>query len=210
MEKILENIQPQPIYLSQMEVTKTLTFHRKFFGQELNNLLGEEWLMKRKVMLLAILIGTALLITLAVQYSTHAQQQRGEGGGGRRRQGGSQMVTRMMPLEAAWSYISFEMDVADDALPKIRAIFQKTWNTRKEMAKEMADGGGGREAMQEMQSVAEKAIMDMAMQLTDVMTPEQMEKLDKWQKAYQEQAQRQRRGGANSGGGGRQRGGAQN
>jgi hypothetical protein len=117
-----------------------------------------------------------------------------------------------LPLEASFAYICFELKVSNEALLKVRDIYQKAWTSRKELNRKMRDSmsGGDREAMrevmQEMRSAVEEIRNGMAEKLKDCLTPEQEEKLVKWEKAYRErtqQAQQRQR----AGGGGRQRGG---
>ncbi len=180
--------------------------------------------MKQRIFLLVLFICAAFLITLAIQHTTQAtaQQDRGgrQGGG---RQGGDrggrfnvdQSVPRMLPLEAWWAHISFQMNVSDEALVKGRDIFQKSWSeraalVRKARESDASDREAMREAMQEMRSAIEEIKNKMDEKLKDALTPEQLEKLSKYQEAYQERARGSRRsfGGRQrpeGGGGGRSR-----
>ena len=184
-------------------------------------------MMKRRIMLLVIFICAAFLITLAVQYSTQAQDtgdsqegdragRRGGDRGGRPRMMG-QSVPRMLPLEAWWAHISFQMKISDEALVKSRGIFQKSWSERTALVKKMgesdtSDREAMREAMQGTRSEIEGIRNKMDEKLKDVLTPEQLKKFSKYQKAYQERAESSRRstGGGRrpqgEGGGGRSRG----
>ena len=169
--------------------------------------------MKRRIMLSAMVISVAFLVTLAVQYSTQAQEEQG-GDSGERRGGGrmnmGQTVTRMLPLEASFAYISFEMKITDEALLKVRAVYQKAWTERKELAKKVnesgasGDRGGMRAAMRDMRSASEGIREEVAEKLQDILTPEQLEKFARWEEVYREQIQRFRRGfgGGRPGGGG--------
>ena len=188
-------------------------------------------MMKRRIMLLVIFICAAFLVTLAIQYSTQAQQAQDTGarggrqGGREDRQSGrgarpsmGQSVPRMLPLEAWWAHMSFQMNVSDEALVKGRDIFQKSWNERTALMKKMGESDASdreamREAMQGARSTIEGIRSKMDEKLKDVLTPEQLEKFSKYQKAYQERAESSRRptGGGRrpqgEGGGGRSRGG---
>ena len=177
-------------------------------------------MMKRRIMLLVILICAAFLITLAVQYSTQAQDtgesqegdragRRGEDRGGRGARNMGQSVPRMLPLEAWWAHMSFQMKISDEALVKSRQIFQKSWSKRTALVKKMGESeASDREAMRELTQGARadiKAIKSkMDEKLKDVLTPEQLKKFSTYQKAYAERAQGSRR--SRGEGGGRSRG----
>lgn len=148
--------------------------------------------MKRRTLLLVSCIGIALLIALALQHSTQAQRERQPGQQGRQRQQMSpgQTMSRMLPLEASWAQISFELDVADDALPKVRKIYQEAWAGRKALVKKTEEASGDRQVMQSMRSDVQKLQSDIKKKLRDVLTAEQLEKLDQWEKENQAQTRR--------------------
>ena len=163
--------------------------------------------MKRRVMILAVLICAAFLITMAIQYTTHAQEstqsaeQRPGGrpgggpGGGRMGQNAGQFAVRMLPLEATWAQVSLEMDLTDEALVKARAIYKKAWKDRKGLIKTMQDAGGDREAMRNARSTAENIQAEIATKLADVLTPKQMEWLKDYEEKYREQSRQSFGGG---------------
>lgn len=82
--------------------------------------------MKNKFLLLIF-----LLIIIIVVATTQAQQQ------GRQprsdRSAISPQLASALPLEASWFYVSFELDIDDNDLPKIRKIYQDAYNSRKEL-----------------------------------------------------------------------------
>ena len=182
--------------------------------------------MKRSITLLVIFICTAFLITLAIQHYTQAVGQEDTGatqegdrtgsrrGGDRGGRSMVQAVPRMLPMEAWWAHLSFQMNVSDEALVKSRDIFQKSWNERTALVKKVRENDASdreamREAMQEVRSEIEGIRNKMDEKLKDVLTPEQLKKFNKYRETYQERARSSRRasgGGRPRGeGGGRQR-----
>jgi len=162
-------------------------------------------LVKRSSVLLIAAIALVVLVTLIAQYSTEAQFPGGGGGpGGNRagggapggRPGGFDMKSMIMnSLESSWAYISFEMELDDAMMPKVRKVFKEQWDAQKKMAEEMGDSAGGgdpMQAMQEMNSEVDKLKEKRNGKLKDILSTEEMEKFTKWEKA-QSQTQRRRR-----------------
>lgn len=145
--------------------------------------------MKRRITLLAICIGIALLITLAVQHSTQAQRQRRQErpGGAAGRPAGGMLMMRMLPLETSWAQVSFELGVADEALSRARKVYQEAWAGRKELMKKLDDARGDRNVMRSARTDGDKLKSDLDKKLKDILTAEQLEKLAKWEKERQEQ-----------------------
>jgi len=142
--------------------------------------------MKRGTILLAIFIGIALIITLMIQHSTHAQRSDASGDrSSRRRFSGGQMMSRMLPMEEMWSQMSFELGVSDEVLPQVRKICQETWIGRKKLIKKMADAGGDRTVLRSIRPDVEKLKADMMGKLRDVLTVTQLEKFAAWEKQYE-------------------------
>ena len=139
--------------------------------------------MRRRITLLAICIGVALLITLAIQHSTEAQRE-GRAGGGPR---GAFMLARTLPLDASWAQVSFELGVADEALSRARKAYQEAWAGRKVMMKKLDEASGDREVMRAVRADGDKLKSDLDKKLKDVLTEEQLEKLANWEKERQEQ-----------------------
>ncbi|MFC1719186.1 hypothetical protein ACFL6S_36385 [Candidatus Poribacteria bacterium] len=145
--------------------------------------------MKRRIIILAVLICAAFLITIAVQYTTHAQesteQEEGQserpgtgrrerpGGGGRTggRMDPGQIVARMLPMEASWAYISFEMDMTGESLGKAWIIYKEAWKDRKGMTKKMTEAAGDRTVMRDIRTMAEDTRAELATKLKDAWWP---------------------------------------
>lgn len=145
--------------------------------------------MKRRITLLAICIGVAFLAVLAIQHSSQAQRPGGAGGGATRQPpGGQAMMMRSLPLESSWAYISFELGVADAELSKARKFYQEAWDGRKDLAKKMEESRGDRDVMRSARSDLDKLRADLDKKLKDVLTPEQLEKLTKWEEETRERA----------------------
>ena len=143
--------------------------------------------MRRRITLLAICIGVALLITLAIQHSTQAQRQGRQPGGAAGRPAGGQLMMRTLPLEASWAQVSFELGVADEALPRARKAYQEAWAGRKVMMKKLDEASGDREVMRAVRTDGDKLKSDLDEKLKDILTAEQLEKLANWEKERQEQ-----------------------
>jgi Spy/CpxP family protein refolding chaperone len=144
--------------------------------------------MKKKVLFPVIFALVALAAVLMVQHSTKAQDSPpGPPAGGMPM--GESMMVRSLPLESSWAYISFELDVTNEALPKVRKLYQESWDSRKELIKKIDDARGDREAMQSLRGEAEKIKSDLEKKLEDVLTPEQAKKLKDWEEEMRQQLQ---------------------
>jgi Spy/CpxP family protein refolding chaperone len=90
--------------------------------------------------------------------------------------------------------MSFELGIADEVLPKVRGIYQQAWDERKGLIEKMREARGDRDALRSARSDAEKIKSDMDKKLKDVLSPEQLENLAKWEEEARSRA-RQRSGG---------------
>ncbi len=139
-------------------------------------------------MLFAILIGIAFISALVIQQTTQAQRPNAPGGGapggmpggGARMQGGA-------TLEASWAQLCFEIGVDDATMAKAKKLYKEAWDKRKALMQKAQ--AGGQQAMQSMRTDIEKINTDLMTKLNDVLSPDQMKKLEDWAK----QAQSQRR-----------------
>ena len=140
----------------------------------------------------------ATVLLMAAICVTYAQRQQ--------RPPGGQMMMQALPLEALWAQVSFELGVNDEILPEIRAIMQDTWNGRKKLLEKAQSVRDDSEAMQGIISEMEKLRGDLDRKLQDVLSPDQMNKLTKWEEeARKAQSQMRRPPGAPQSGGGRRR-----
>lgn len=166
--------------------------------------------MKKRNMMLAIGLGIAFIFAMALWHSPEAQMPpMGEGGGpgGPPGEGGmmgnfrAQMaITQALPLDSSWVVLSFDMDLSDEALVKARMLYQDAWNQRKEkILDKMEAARGDSEAMKALSSDAEKIWSTLRTKLNEILTPEQIEKFDKWEKESKNQ-QRMPQGGNRQGG----------
>lgn len=146
--------------------------------------------MRKGKVLLIVCAVAAIPIVAGIQ---QLQAQRSAGGrpggfGGRNVAG---MITG--DLESSWAYVSFELGIENDALIKARKLYQKAWAEQAEVLKTIEKAGGGMGTIQAARAEVQKIIKDLHAKLVDVLSPEQMDKLNKWQAAKQQGSQ-QRRG----------------
>ena len=146
--------------------------------------------MKRRIISLGICVGAALAVMLAVQHSTEAQREDRRAGRPERQQGGQFMIAQMLPLEASYAQVSFELGVDDEALVKARRVYKKAWDDRKKLMEKMGDARGDREATQSARGEAEKLRDEVNKKLADVLTAEQLKKLAEWEKIARERSRR--------------------
>ena len=127
-------------------------------------------------------------------------QGRGDRGG--RGMGG--MVNPVSLVDNSWVDLSFVLKVDDETLVKARPIYQASRDKFEVKMKELMAGGDMRSAMTEMQSYAATIGKEFQMGLKEVLTAEQMTKLNELTKKRQtEQASRMNRWRGGGGGGGR-------
>lgn len=159
--------------------------------------------MKRGIMILAVCMALAFLVTLLIQQSTQAQFPGGRGGGPGGMPGGGpgggrqfNMKSMMMGnIQSSWGYVSFELEVDDETLVKARKIYQKAWTEQSKLADDIEKAGGGMGSIQGAREEAQKSLAEVHNKLKEMLSPEQVEKLNEWEKKTQEQSQQMRRGG---------------
>lgn len=145
--------------------------------------------------------------TSAQRPDRNAQGQRGNRQGGDR--GGRGMTGMMNPaslVDNSWIDLTFTLKVDDETLVKARPVYQTARDQFQAKMKEAQASGDMRTAMADMQSFAVTVGKEFQMSLKEVLTEEQMTKLNELTKKRQtEQQQRMNRwrgGGDRRGGGG--------
>ena len=174
--------------------------------------------MKRKLFTISAVAVIAIMGIFVFEHVTSAQRpdrnaqgrNQGRAGGGR---GGAGMMNMMNPVslvDNSWVDLTFSVKVDDETLVKARPIYQASRDKFAAKMKELQASGDMRSAMTEMQSYAATVGKEFQTALKEVLTAEQMTKLNELTKKRQtEQASRMNRwrdGGGRRGGGG---GGAQ-
>ena len=150
--------------------------------------------------------------TSAQRPDRNAQGERGNRAGGER--GGRGMTGMINPVslvDNSWTDLTFSVKVDDETLVKARPIYQASRDKFEAKMKELQASGDMRSAMTEMQSFLGTAGKEFQMGLKEILTEEQMAKLNELTKKRQtEQANRMNRwrgggeGTRRGGGGGRQ------
>ncbi len=123
-----------------------------------------------------------VVVALAVQYSTHAQQQRPGGPPAGAPSERMMMMKALHNVEGTWAYVSFVLDVPDDMLLKLRKAFQEAWTKNAELRKKLEEARGDTNAMRTIRTEADKIKSELDKKLKDTLTPEQMTKLTNWEK----------------------------
>ena len=117
------------------------------------------------------------------------------------------MMNMVSVVDNSWVDLTFSVKVDDETLVKARPIYQASRDKFAAKMKELRASGDMRSAMTEMQSYAVTVGKEFQMSLKEVLTEEQMKKLNELTKKRQtEQASRMNRwrgeGGRRGGGGG--------
>lgn len=173
--------------------------------------------MKQKFLTIGAIAVIAIVGLFVFEHATSAQRpdrnaqgQRGNRQGGDR--GSRGMAGMMNPaslVDNSWIDLTFSLKVDDETLVKARPIYQATRDKFAAKMKEVQASGDMRTAMSEMQSYAATVGKEFQAGLKEVLTEEQMTKLNDLTKNRQmEQQQRMNRwrgeGNRRGGGGGRQ------
>lgn len=173
--------------------------------------------MKQKFFTIGAIAVIAIVGLFVFDHVTSAQRpdrnaqggNQGRAGGGR---GGAGMANMMNPVslvDNSWVDLTFSVKVDDTTLVKARPIYQASRDKFAAKMKELQASGDMRSAMTEMQSYAATVGKEFQTALKEVLTAEQMTKLNELTKKRQEaQASRMNRwrgeGGRRGGGVGRQ------
>lgn len=169
--------------------------------------------MKQKFLTIGAIAVIAIVGLFVFEHATSAQRpdrnaqgQRGNRQGGQR--GGGGMAGMMNPaslVDNSWVDLTFTLKVDDETLVKARPIYQMTRDKFQAKIKEAQASGDMRAAMSEMQSFAATVGKEFQANLKEVLTEEQMKKLNELTKERQmAQQSRMNRWRGGGGGGGRQ------
>lgn len=173
--------------------------------------------MKHKFFVLSTIALIAIVGLVVFEHATSAQRpdrndqpeqgERGQRQGGER--GNRGMTGTFNPnamVDNSWLDLTFSVKVDDETLVKARPVYQATRDKFEEKMKEIRESGDIRGAMQEMQTFVGTTAKEFQTNLKDVLTEDQMKKLNELTKERQiaEQERRNRFRGGTQGG---QRGG---
>ena len=162
--------------------------------------------MKQKWLALGAIAVIAIVSMVVFDFTTSAQRpergSRDEGGRGAR--GGRGMINPVTLVDNSWTDLTFILKVDDETLVKARPIFQDTRDKFQAEFKKVQASGDRRQMQQSMMSIAAKVGGEFQMALKEVLSEEQLAKLNALTKKRQtEQMERMNRWG----GGGNRRGG---
>ena len=170
--------------------------------------------MKQKFLAIGAIAVIAIVGLFVFEHATSAQRpdrnaqgQRGNRQGGDRGGRGMGMMNPASLVDNSWIDLTFTLKVDDETLVKARPIYQTARDKFQAKMKEVQASGDMRAAMAEMQSFAATVGKEFQNGLKEVLTEEQVTKLNELTKKRQmEQQQRMNRwqSGRRGGGGGRQ------
>jgi len=160
-----------------------------------------------------IVISAAVIFAVILVFGIVAQGPPGGGGpGGAGGPGGGMMMTAAnmqsaltLNTERSLAYLLLEMNIPDDQLVKIRAIYLESWKAYKELATKMEAAGTDRDAMTAIRADAGKISEKRIAKVKEILKADDMKKLTDYETKLNEPRQQRQRQGA--GGGGPQGGG---
>ncbi len=163
--------------------------------------------MKRKFFTIGAIIVMTLMGVFVLEHMTSAQRpDRNAPRANQGRGGGGNMMNLVSLVDNSWVDLTFSVKVDDATLMKARPIYQITRDKFEAKMKELQASGDIRSAMTEMGNYAATVGKEFQMSLQEVLTPEQMAKLNELTKKREtEQSNRMNR--RRSEGGGRRGGG---
>ena len=146
---------------------------------------------RSKGALVAFGAGLVIVAMLVSYYSIQAQPP-GRGGGNPAGRGGmppfafnpAPMI--MGDLESSWAYVSFELGLDDKALVRARKLYQESWAREKKLVNDVVEGISGRGSMRSARQEAQKINADLRKKLNDLLSPDQIDKLNKWEAERQD------------------------
>jgi hypothetical protein len=157
-----------------------------------------------------IVISAAVIFAVILVFGIIAQGPPPQGPPGGAVGVGMMMAANMqsamtLNTERSLAYLLLEMNIPDDQLPKIRAIYLESWKAYKELTPKLEKAGTDRNAMTEIRADAGKINEKRIAKVKEILTKaDDMKKLNDYEKKLNEpRPQRQRQGG---GGGGPQGG----
>ena len=169
--------------------------------------------MKQKFFAIGAIAVIAIVGVFVFEHATSAQRpdrnaqgERGNRQGGNRGNRGMPMMNFVGTVENSWLDLTFSVKVDDETLVKARPIYQETRDKVAAKMKEVQASDDMRAAMRESQSYFIEAGKAFNASLKEVLTEEQMKKLNeltnKRQEAAQQRMNRWRGEGNRRGGGG--------
>lgn len=174
--------------------------------------------MKQKFFAIGAVAVLAIVGVFIFQYATLAQrpdrnaqnQQRGNRQGGERGNRGGMPMNPMSIVDNSWIDLTFAVKVDDETLIKARPIYQTTRDKFAAKMKELRASGNWQAMRSEMQKLVAAAGPEFQASLKEVLTEEQMAKLNELTKKRQAEMQQRMnrwRGGERGGERGRRGGG---
>ena len=158
--------------------------------------------MKQKIFVIAAIAVLAILGIFVFEYATLAQrpdrnaqnQQRGNRQGGERgnRGGMPGMIDPMSLVDNSWVDLTFAVKVDDETLVKARPIYQATREKFASKMKELRASGDWQAMRSEIQKLVMAVGPEFQASLKEVLTEEQMAKLNELTKQRQERQNQQR------------------
>ena len=173
--------------------------------------------MKQKVFAIGAIAVLSILGVFIFEHVTSAQrpdrndqnQQRGNRQGGERgNRGGMGMMNPMSIVDNSWLDLTFAVKVDDETLVKARPVYQATRDKFEAKMTELRASGNWQAMRSEVQKLVATVGPEFQASLKEILTEEQMAKLNKLTK--ERQTQRQQRGNRFGGGGERGRRGGGN
>jgi hypothetical protein len=178
-----------------------------------------------------IVISAAVIFAVILVFGLIAQGPPGGGPGGAGGPGGPgggmMMAANMqsaltLNTERSLAYLLLEMNIpkepgdpkdeqakikANEQLARIRATYLKSWKAYKELTTKLEKAGNDRDAMMGIRADAGKINEKRIAELNDILSPEDMKKLNDYEKKLNERPQRPQRAGGGGPQGGGQPGG---
>lgn len=148
-----------------------------------------------------IVISSAIVFTIILAIAIIAQAPPGgppsgmPGGPG----GGMMMMGAMqgalsLNMERSLAYLLLEMNIPDEQLPKIRAIYLESWKAYKVLNEKLEQVGNDRDAMMGIRAEADKIKEKRVEKLKEILSADDMKKLTEYETKLTERPQRQRQG----------------
>ena len=147
----------------------------------------------------AVIFAVILVFGLIAQGPPPGGAPGGPGGGGMMMMGGMQGGLTLT-TERSMAYLLLDMNITDEQLPKIRAIYLESWKAYKELTAKLEKAGNDRDAMMGVRADANKVKEKRIAKLKEILTADDMKKLNDYETKLNERPQRQQRQGAGGGG----------
>ncbi len=162
--------------------------------------------MKRLIVIFSVTLITVILAVALIAQAPPGGMPGGPGGG---MMMGAMQGALSLNMERSLAYLLLEMNIPDEQLPKIRAIYLESWKAYKELNEKLEQVGNDRDAMMGIRAEADKIKEKRIEKLKEILSADNMKKLTEYEAKLSERPQRQRQGaGMPQGqpGGGRQQG----